>query len=100
MAFGMKTLQLLAAMLEDQTGQHYGYDLMQKTKMMSGTLYPILAKLEDDGLLQSEVEEIDPKEAGRRARRYYVLTGHGIRVATRELNTARATLTPSFQGVL
>jgi PadR family transcriptional regulator, regulatory protein PadR len=100
MAYSMKTLAVLAAMLEDQTGKHFGYNLMQKTKTLSGTLYPMLARLENDGWLTSEVEDVDPRVAARKPRRYYTLTGLGIRKANEALNTARSQLTPSFIGCI
>jgi PadR family transcriptional regulator, regulatory protein PadR len=99
MAYSMQTLKVLAAMLEDQSGQHFGYDLMKQTKLLSGSMYPILARLENDRILTSAIEEIDPKVEGRRARRYYTLTGQGIKVARDQLREAQTALQPRLAGM-
>ena len=98
MASSLQTLKVFAAMLEDQSGHHFGYELMKQTKLLSGTIYPILARLENDGILESAVEDIDPKVEGRRARRYYMLTGHGIKVARDELRQVQTALSPGWAG--
>lgn len=59
------------------TAQHYGLEIARGTGLKSGTVYPILARLEAAGVVVSEREEVDPSAAGRPARRYYQLTGHG-----------------------
>lgn len=58
----------------------YGYEITQVVKDLSqgrlliteGSLYPTLHKLEDDGLLKTEVVKI-----GKRVRKYYTLTPDG-----------------------
>lgn len=95
---GLQKLRLLTAMLEDQSARHYGFDLMKKTGMLSGTIYPILAKMRNEGLVESEMEEADPKVIGRRPRRYYTITGLGIRTARRELETVRTSLGFAITG--
>jgi PadR family transcriptional regulator PadR len=47
----------------------------------SGTIHPILARLEGIGWLESRWEEIDPRVEGRPARRCYRLTPDGIQPA-------------------
>ena len=44
-------------------------------------MHPILARLEAIGWVESTWERIDPRAAGRPARRYYKLTGGGIELA-------------------
>jgi len=59
-------------------GSRYGFDIMEVTGLPGGTVYPALHRLERRGLLASTPE--DPRvarEAGRIARRYYVLTPAG-----------------------
>lgn len=80
------TEQVLRAFLEDPTARRYGYDLMKAAKLKSGTLYPLLARLEGEGMVTSEWES--PTEPGQRPRRYYTLTGEGVRVARLELAAA------------
>jgi len=54
-----------------------GADLAKLTNLKSGTLYPLLLRLEQAGWLQSEWEAEDPKKLGRPRRRYYLMTGKG-----------------------
>ncbi len=78
-------LKVLAAMLADPGAQRYGLRLMQDTGLPSGTLYPILARLERAGWVESRWEEIDPVAEGRPSRRYYLLTADGVVAARREV---------------
>jgi PadR family transcriptional regulator PadR len=48
------TLALLSAMLERPRAWQYGYELAQMTRLKSGTLYPILMRLSDRGMLESK----------------------------------------------
>ena len=80
--------RVLRAFLEDPAAPRYGYDLMKAAGLPSGTLYPMLARLEDQKLVTSAWET--PQAGGERPRRYYQLTGEGIRVARLELAQVRA----------
>jgi DNA-binding PadR family transcriptional regulator len=62
-----------------------GADISRVLGIASGTLYPLLARLEVAGWLKSEWERVDPAEAGRPRRRFYKLTGHGQTSASRAL---------------
>lgn len=84
------TLKILSVLYSDLDGEHYGFDLTKKTKLLSGTVYPILMRLEMHGIVRTEWEEVDPKEAGRGARKYYKLTAKGILRSREELEAARA----------
>jgi PadR family transcriptional regulator, regulatory protein PadR len=77
--------RLLAALLEDPAGRHYGYDLMNRAQVQSGTLYPQLARLERQGVIASSWDT-----SGRRPRKYYTLTGAGERAARLELAALRS----------
>jgi len=61
---------------------------MKAAGLPSGTLYPMLARLEGQKLVTSAWET--PQAGGERPRRYYQLTGEGIRVARLELAQVRA----------
>ena len=78
--------RVLRVFLEDPQAHHHGYDLMKATKLASGTLYPMLARLQDEGVLTSEWEP--PQEGGRPPRKVYELTGDGVRIARQELAEA------------
>ena len=71
------TARLLAALLEDPDADRYGLELMDRTGLASGSLYPILTRLRRAGWVEAHWEEIDPTAAGRPARRYYRLTAEG-----------------------
>jgi PadR family transcriptional regulator, regulatory protein PadR len=93
--------RVLRAFLADPAAPRYGYDLMRAARLPSGTLYPMLARLQDEGLVTSEWEsrpDGDGDAGGRPPRKYYRLTGEGARVARLELaqasGTAAAALPP------
>ncbi|MEU8074975.1 helix-turn-helix transcriptional regulator [Catellatospora citrea] len=77
--------RVLAALVADPTGDHYGMELMRSSDLPSGTLYPILARLTEAGWLEKRWEEIDPSAAGRPARAYYRLTPEAVPVARQRL---------------
>ncbi|HEY3734113.1 MAG TPA: helix-turn-helix transcriptional regulator [Streptosporangiaceae bacterium] len=69
--------------LDDPAAPRYGYDLMKAAGLPSGTLYPLLARLETRGLVASAWEV--PGRDGERPRRYYRLTSEGTEAARLEL---------------
>lgn len=69
--------KVLAAFLADPTEHRYGLELMAEADLASGTLYPILNRLQKAGWVEAHWEDIDPVKAGRPARRYYRLTAEG-----------------------
>lgn len=78
-------MKVLARLLQEPAAEWYGFDLIDQTKIKSGTLYPILIRLEKAGWLESHLEDVDPRVVGRPARRLYALTGEGERLARAEL---------------
>ncbi len=78
--------RVLGAFLADPAAPRYGYDLMKAARLPSGTLYPLLARLEHQKLVASAWET--PQQEGQRPRKYYQLTGEGIRIARLELAQA------------
>jgi PadR family transcriptional regulator PadR len=54
-------------------GRTYGYDIAKETGLRSGTIYPILARLEQAGIIRSDWETNEAHDAGRPRRRYYEL---------------------------
>lgn len=91
--------RVLAVFLADPAESRYGYDLMRAAKLPSGTLYPMLARLEEEGLVESRWEPAG-QPGGRPPRRYYQLTGEGIRVARLELAHAAQATTADRGGPL
>jgi len=78
-------LRVLGAMLEDPLAWHYGLRLSQDAEIASGTIYPMLARLENAKWLESCWEARSPDNEGRPPRRLYKLTGLGERKATEHL---------------
>ena len=76
---------LLRVFLEDPGVPHYGFDLMRRTRQPSGTLYPLLAKMQAARWLTVGTEDIDPSKAGRPARRFYRITGAAVLAARAQL---------------
>lgn len=88
----LKTIVL--KLLAEQTsstgrGRMYGYEITQAVKertkgeitLSFGALYPVLHKLEQEGLLITETEEVDG-----RLRKYYSLTPTGNKAAIKKVS--------------
>jgi DNA-binding PadR family transcriptional regulator len=91
----LQTLAVLQAMLETPTEPHYGLAIAAAVAFPTGTIYPILARLERAGWVTSAFEDVDPSVAGRPRRRLYTLTGSGAAAARRALADGRQLITPS-----
>jgi DNA-binding PadR family transcriptional regulator len=76
-----QTLKVLEAVLRVPQGS--GAAIAAATGLASGTLYPILLRLEGAGWLTSEWEEGDPSSLGRPRRRFYRVTAKGAEAARR-----------------
>lgn len=90
------TQRVLRALLAEPDAEMYGVEIGDRAQLPSGTVHPILARLEGLGWLESRWEDIDPSEAGRPARRYYRLTPTGVEEARSAL--ARAYRAPQALG--
>jgi PadR family transcriptional regulator, regulatory protein PadR len=77
--------KVLRAFLDDPTAPRYGMELIRVTGLPSGTIYPVLARLEHAEWLVSEKEAIDPLLEGRPPRRYYTLSPEGAARARHEV---------------
>jgi PadR family transcriptional regulator PadR len=75
------TLKVLGALMASGRVELSGSDIARATKLASGTLYPILFRLERAKWLESEWEAGDPEALGRPRRRFYRVTGVGERNA-------------------
>jgi DNA-binding PadR family transcriptional regulator len=74
-------------------GFEYGFDIIDFTRLPSGTVYPALSRLERDGYVRSAWEdEHRAHREGRPARRYYRLTAPGVRALNDALNYYRSVL--------
>ncbi|MFC7247510.1 PadR family transcriptional regulator [Catellatospora aurea] len=97
-----QTVAVLRAFRSDPTRYRYGYDIAQEIGLMSGTLYPILARLADRGYLERRWE--DGPRTGKPPRQLYRLTDAGQELAARlaakpaQNHTARRALSPKWEG--
>jgi PadR family transcriptional regulator, regulatory protein PadR len=74
--FSQQTILVLRALCSRPRTWRHGYELARETGLKSGTLYPILIRLADRGLLESCWEDEQP--AGRPPRHLYRLTSGGL----------------------
>jgi PadR family transcriptional regulator, regulatory protein PadR len=74
----LQTLRVLEAFLENPADSLSGSDVQKRGGLASGTLYPILLRLESAGWFVSRWETVDPSAVGRPRRRLYRLTPGGL----------------------
>lgn len=93
-----QALQIFCALEARSQVWRHGYDLMNETGLKSGTLYPLLMRLADDGLLESEWRP--PEPPARAPRHAYRLTAAGRAFARAALAAAQDKPMNSSVGVL
>jgi PadR family transcriptional regulator, regulatory protein PadR len=76
-----QTAAVIEALAEDPAVWRYGYELCQQLSMKAGSMYPILMRLADRGLLETTWST--ETEPGRPPRHLYRLTGTGLAFAAR-----------------
>ena len=82
------TALVLQALLD---GHHHGFDIMDATGLPSGTVYPILRRLDAEGCVRSKWEkDAAARKEQRPPRRYYELTTGGRQLASEARNKASA----------
>jgi DNA-binding MarR family transcriptional regulator len=74
------TLDVLGIFVSDAPSDQHGFNLARRARRPTGTIYPILMRLEEMGWLESRWDEDTP--AGRPRRRLYHLTEAGLAGAT------------------
>lgn len=83
----VQTRAVLEALSNQPQAWRYGYDLSKETGLKSGTLYPLLMRLHDQGLLEAEWRQA--LQPGRPPRHAYRLTAAGTALAAeRTVNAA------------
>ena len=93
-----QTLFVLKALLAHPDTWRHGYDLLHETQLKSGTLYPLLMRLADDGLLESEWHP--PVPPARAPRHAYRLTPSGRAFAQSMLVRSTDRVEPSLAGAM
>ena len=102
--FSAQTLSVLAALCDEPSHWQHGYALAKQTGLKSGTLYPILIRLADRGLVEACWQ--DEPEPGRPRRHLYRLTAAGLARATGALASAarpkatKAARTPAVRSAV
>ena len=102
--FSAQTLSVLAALCDEPSQWQHGYALAKQTGLKSGTLYPILIRLADRGLVEACWQ--DEPEPGRPRRHLYRLTAAGLASAAEaqaraaRAKAARAARTPAVRGTV
>ena len=102
--FSAQTLSVLAALCDEPSQWQHGYALAKQTGLKSGTLYPILIRLADRGLVEACWQ--DEPEPGRPRRHLYRLTAAGLasaaeaRARAARPKAARAARTPTVRGTV
>ncbi|MBW0176388.1 helix-turn-helix transcriptional regulator [Sediminibacterium sp.] len=85
---------IIIQLLKDN-GRMYGYQITQKARELTkghlditeGALYPLLHRLEEEGILETEIES-----AGNRMRKYYSLTKAGKKQSVQSFNELQSFL--------
>ena len=91
--FSAQTLSVLAALCDQPSQWQHGYALAKQTGLKSGTLYPILIRLADRGLVEACWQ--DEPQPGRPRRHLYRVTADGLAAAAAALaNAPRPTARP------
>ncbi len=85
-----QTRLLLAALSHNAQTWRHGYDLSKLTNLKSGTLYPILIRLSEQGLLESKWMAVD--HPGRPPRHVYRLTASGLQLARTQAADSSASI--------
>lgn len=78
-----QAIKVLEALLSRPSEWRYGYDLTKELGLKSGTLYPLLMRMTDEGVLQSEWQAASRQ--GLPPRHAYRLTQDGIAFARANL---------------
>lgn len=92
-----QTIAVLKALNAAPDTWRYGLEIAAETGLKSGSLYPILVRLHDRGLLESQW--LEPKRPGRPARHAYRMTGAGKAALRDAAAQAVPLIMPVTQGV-
>jgi len=76
---------VLESLLDDPMREWSGMELARANGLRAGSVYPLLAKLEAVGWLQSRWEDVPPGPAALPARRFYRLGGMNAGVVRQAL---------------
>ena len=92
-ALSSQARSILAVLLEAQGRWSHGYDLARQAGVRSGTLYPLLIRLDAQGYLEAEWQQ--PSQGGRPPRHAYRLTAGGVELARAQSGIRTAAVSTS-----
>jgi DNA-binding PadR family transcriptional regulator len=95
----VQTQLVLRSLLEHPAREMYGLQICQTAGLPSGTIHPILARLESLGWLDSRWEDAEPSSEGRPRRRYYKLSPDGAERARVALANAPTPVSGLLPGI-
>jgi PadR family transcriptional regulator, regulatory protein PadR len=96
----LQTQLVLRVLLRNARGEHYGLEIAKAAGLPTGTIYPILTRLEVAAWVESDWETIDESAEGRRKRRYYRLTSIGAARARDVLTRTKHLMFPELSEML
>ena len=99
-SIGPATAKVLQVLLSDPGRAWYGRELIRETGIASGSMYPLLRRLEAAGWVISQREVIDAIAAGRPARTYHHIAPQAVAEVRARLvaEVARYTPPPATAG--
>lgn len=85
-------LLVLRALAADPGREMYGFEIMRAIALPSGTVYPLLDRVEAAGWAETRAEDIVPQDEGRPRRKYYRITPEGAAAVGEEMKREAARL--------
>jgi len=85
-------LLVLRALAAEPDREMYGFEIMRAIALPSGTVYPLLDRVEAAGWAKTRAEDITPQDEGRPRRKYYRITPEGAAAAREEMKREAARL--------
>jgi DNA-binding PadR family transcriptional regulator len=83
----LQSRTVLMALATEPSAWRHGYDLAKQTGLKSGSLYPILIRFAERGLIEAEWEREQPQ--GRPRRHLYRITAAGLAAAAGDVRTTQ-----------
>ncbi len=98
MSVSGKSLEILIFLSARHQSEFSGNDISRQLGISSGTLYPLLVKLKQAGMVDDRWEAEDPSSLGRPRRRFYRICGLGIRATEEKLRHLDPGYRPTWLG--
>lgn len=86
-------LRILAFFIGNEKKMYCGSDVMKQLNLPSGTVYPLLLRMTKAGWLDRELENVNPKEIGRPAKRFYQISATGLKEGKRLISSQKVPIT-------